>query len=43
MFVNTTAGSGSVCAGAAINCQFSILNVEQSDFYITGWRLPNYW
>ena len=32
VFVNTTAGSGSVCAGAAINCQLSVLNVEQSDF-----------
>lgn len=36
MLVNTTTGtttgSGSYCEGAAINCEFSVLNIEQSEF-----------
>ena len=32
IFVNTTASSGSLCAGATLNCQSSVLSVEQSEF-----------
>ena len=41
MLVNTitgtTTGSGSYCEGAAINCEFSVLNIEQSEVCSTGW------
>ena len=32
MLVNTTTGSGSYCEGAAVNCEFAVLNIEQSVF-----------